>query len=105
MQANKKMQEINLIYEVLSDLEKRKRYDKGESSFSTDNSSYGYEEEIRRREEELKRNEEELKRARREVIDIKLQIPKAEMRALDRCSTIGEIGAAFCFTFPQVHKE
>jgi DnaJ-class molecular chaperone len=32
--ANKKMQEINKAYEILSDESKRKRYDAGETDFT-----------------------------------------------------------------------
>ena len=96
--ANKMMQELNKVYEILSDEDKRKRYDLGIKDFPDDNSSHEYEEEIRRREEELLRKQAE-------VIDIELKILKMEMRALDRSSTLNEIGAAFDFTFPQVRKE
>lgn len=97
--ANEKMQELNRIYEVLSDQGKRKKYDLlGETDFPVDNSSYDYEEEIRRREEELLKKQGG-------IIDIQLKILKMEMRALDRSSILNEIGAAFDFTFPKVRKE
>lgn len=92
------MQELNKVYEILSDEDKRKRYDLGIKDFPDDNSGHEYEEEIRRREEELLRKQAE-------AIDIELKILKMEMRALDRSSTLNEIGAAFDFTFPQVRKE
>lgn len=98
-EANKKMKEINKAFEILGDEELRKRYDSGETVFSDFSD---YETEIK---SEAKRKEEELRRREVNIIDLELQILKLEMKALDRSSTLNEIGAAFCFTLPRVRAE
>ncbi|RHZ35299.1 J domain-containing protein [endosymbiont GvMRE of Glomus versiforme] len=98
--ANEMMQEINKVYEILSDAEKRKRYDSGLTDFPADdfNCQYDPKEEVRKQEEELRRREIH-------IIDLELEILKLEMKALDRSSTLNEISAALCFTWPRVHAE
>ncbi|CAG8499557.1 2684_t:CDS:10, partial [Racocetra persica] len=46
-EAGKKMQEINKVYEVLGNEELRKRYDLGETEFTSDYGGYDYEAEIK----------------------------------------------------------
>jgi curved DNA-binding protein CbpA len=99
--ANEKMKKINEAFEILGDKDLRKRYDNGET-ITSNFDGYDYEEEIKA---EKLRNEEELLRKELEEIDIQLEILKLEMKALDRSSTLNEIGAAFCFTFPRVNEE
>jgi len=71
-QANKKMQEINKVFEILGDEEKRKRYDLGENNFTSDSEyGYSYEEELGNISDELERLREEQKfLARKDVINI-----------------------------------
>src|SRR5207248_5839749 len=92
------MQEINKAYEVLSDTEKRRRYDLGLTDFPDNDFNFDPKEEVRRQEEELRKKEIN-------IIDLELEILKLEMKVLDRSSTLNEIGAAFCFTLPRVHAE
>jgi curved DNA-binding protein CbpA len=99
-QANEKMQEINRAFEILGDEDKRKKYDLGITDFPSDTPSYQYD-----YKEEVRKQEEKLRRKEGEIIDLELEILKLEMKALDRSSTLNEIGAAFNFTFPQVNKE
>jgi len=102
-EAKKRMQEINKVFEILSDEELRKKYDLlGETEFTSDSGGYDYEAEIKA---EAMRREEELRRNEAEMIDIKLELIDLELKALDRQSTITEIGAAFCFTLPRVRPE
>ena len=100
--ANKEMRKINEAFEILGNEELKKRYDLGETEFTSGSGGYDYEAEIKA---EVRRREEELRKARNERIDIELEILKEEMKALDRSSTINEIGAAFNFTYPRVFKE
>jgi len=93
------MRKVNQAFEILGDEDKRKKYDLGINDFPSDTPyQYDYKEEVRRQEEELRRKDIE-------IIDLELEILKLEMKALDRSSTLNEIGAAFNFTFPQVHAE
>src|SRR5271163_1226000 len=87
------MQEINKAYEILSDAEKRRKYDLGLTDFPTDDFNFQYDpkEEVRRQEEELRRKE--------------INIIELELEALDRSSTLNEIGAAMNFTLPRVYAE
>jgi len=68
LETNKKMQEINKAYEILSDEDKKKRYDAGETNFAPefDWNSY-YEAEKARIDAELERVEEEGERIRHEL--------------------------------------
>jgi curved DNA-binding protein CbpA len=100
--ANEEMRKINRAFEILGDEDLRKRYDAGETEFTSDSGDYDYEAEIKA---ETMRREEELRRNEVEIIDIKLELIDLELKALDRQSTITEIGAAFCFTLPRVHPE
>ena len=69
--ANTKMKEINKAYEVLGNEELRKRYDLGETNFTSSEYNYSYEEELGNINDELKRLREEQKiLARKEVINI-----------------------------------
>ncbi|CAI2182252.1 16181_t:CDS:2 [Funneliformis geosporum] len=52
-EANEKKQQINKAYEVLSDEEKKKRYDLGESNFSTARDTENFEEYIQRMNEQI----------------------------------------------------
>jgi len=97
-----KFKEIGEAYGVLVNEELRKRYDLGETEFTSDYSNYDYEAEIRA---ETLRKEEELKRKEVQIVDLELEILKLEMKALDRSSTLNEIGAALCFAFPRVYAE
>ena len=99
-EANKKMKEINKAFEVLGDEELRKRYDLGLTDFPADDFNFQYDPK-----EEVRKQEEELRRREINIIDLELEILKLEMKALDRSSTLNEIGAALCFTFPRVHAE
>jgi curved DNA-binding protein CbpA len=74
--ANEKMQEINKAYEVLSDEDKRKRYDLGETNFNSGYGGYNYEEEI----EELNR--------KKEAIDDELEQEKEKSKILAREAAI-----------------
>jgi len=94
------MQELNKVYEILSDEDKRKKYDLGINDFPTDNFGYQYDPK-----EEVRRQEAELRKREVHIADLELEILKLEMKALDRSSTLNEIGAAFCFTFPRVRAE
>ena len=94
------MQEINKAYEILSDVEKKRKYDLGLTDFPTDDFNYQYDPK-----EEVRKQKEELRRREVHIVDLELEILKLEMKALDRSSTLNEIGAAFCFTFPRVHAE
>jgi curved DNA-binding protein CbpA len=100
--ANGEMQKVNRAYEILGDEEKKRKYDLGETEFTSDFDGYDYETEIK---EEVRRKTEELKRAKNERIDIELEILKLEMKSLDRSSIISEVSAAFSFTYPRVFKE
>ncbi|RIA89975.1 hypothetical protein C1645_738243 [Glomus cerebriforme] len=99
-QANDMMQEINKAYEILGDEEKKRKYDLGLTDFSDDDFNFQYDPK-----EEVRRQEEELKRREVHITDLELEILKLEMKALDRSSTLNEIGAVFCFTLPRVHAE
>ena len=94
------MQEVNKAYEILSDAEKRKRYDLGLTDFPADDFNFQYDPK-----EEVRKQEEELRRKEVDIADLELEILKLEMKALDRSSTLSEIGAAFCFTLPRVRAE
>jgi len=94
------MQEINKAYDILSDVEKRRRYDSGLTDFPADDFNFQYDPK-----EEVKRQEEELRKREVNIADLELEVLKLEMKALDRSSTLSEIGAAFCFTLPRVHAE
>lgn len=70
-EATKKMQEINKAFEILGDEEKRKRYDLGETNFTSSEYDYNYEEEMENINDELKRlNKEQKVLARKDVINI-----------------------------------
>ncbi|CAI2173731.1 5648_t:CDS:2 [Funneliformis geosporum] len=98
--ANEEMRKVNQAFEILGDEDLRKKYDLGITDFPSDTPSYQYD-----YKEEVRRQEAELRRKEGEIIDLELEILKLEMKALDRSSTLNEIGAAFNFTFPQVHAE
>jgi curved DNA-binding protein CbpA len=69
--ANEEMRKINQAFEVLGDEEKRKRYDLGETNFtSASEYNYSYEEELGNINDELKRLREEQKiLARKDAIN------------------------------------
>lgn len=58
--ANKKMQEINQAYEVLSNEEKRKKYDLGETNFTSDFAGSECEAEMEDIKEKIRRKQEEI---------------------------------------------
>ncbi|CAG8641419.1 38762_t:CDS:10, partial [Gigaspora margarita] len=99
-EANEKMQGINKAYEILSNDEKRRRYDSGLTDFPADDFNFQYDPK-----EEVRRQKEELRRREVHIADLELEILKLEMKALDRSSTLNEIGAVFCFTLPRVRAE
>jgi len=69
-QAEEKMKEINKAYEILGDEELRKKYDLGETNF-TSTPEYSYEEELGNINDELKKLREEQKiLARKDVINM-----------------------------------
>lgn len=98
--ANEEMRKVNKAYEVLGDEDLRRKYDLGLTGFPTDDFNFQYDPK-----EEVRRQEEELRRKEVNIADLELEILKLEMKALDRSSTINEIGAAFCFTLPRVRAE
>jgi DnaJ-class molecular chaperone len=59
-QANKKMQEINKAYEVLGNEELRKRYDLGETNFTSDFATSSCEAEMEDIKEKIRRKQEEI---------------------------------------------
>src|SRR6266496_1238921 len=90
--ANEEMRKVNQAFEILGDEEKRRKYDLGLTNFPTDDFDFQYDPK-----EEVRRQEEELRKKEINIIDLQLEILKLEMKALDRSSTLNEIGAAFCF--------
>lgn len=102
VEANEKMQELNKAYEILSDDNKRKNYDLGVDSPSDAGYQYDYEAELRREQEELR---EKLRRNEIDIIELEREKIRLELKALDRSSTLNEIGADLCFSFPRVYAE
>lgn len=81
--ANEEMQKVNKAYEVLGDEEKKRRYDSGETSFSTASDSESFEEYVRRMHEQYE--------AERENIEKKLKILKRIAKILFRSEIEGII--------------
>src|SRR5256885_1591382 len=59
--ANDKMREVNQAFEVLGDEEKRKRYDLGETNFSTARDTESFDEYVKRKKEEMKDAKKKIK--------------------------------------------
>ena len=70
-EVNKKMQEINRAYEILSDEDKRKRYDLGETEF-TERGGYNFEEDL-------------------EKIDVQLEVLSEKLKVLARKEAMSAI--------------
>jgi curved DNA-binding protein CbpA len=107
--ANEKMQELNKAYEILGDEDKRKKYDLGETDFTSDFASADCEaemedikEKIRRKQEEINlmndmlENEEERERIMEEMWLL-------NAKYIDRYGTYNKISVALCFSFPRVY--
>lgn len=107
--SNEKMKEINKAYEVLGDEELRKRYDLGETNFTSDFAGSTYEaemedikEKIRRKQEEINLMEE-LVEKEGERIKIMEEMWLLNAEYIDRYGTYNEISASLCFSFPRVY--
>jgi len=110
-EANKKMQELNKAYEILGDEDKRKRYDLGETNFTSDFATSNCEAEAEDIKEKIRRKQEEINLMKdlleneQERIKITEEMWLLNAEYIDRFGTYNEISAALCFSFPRVYAE
>jgi len=108
-EANKKMREINGAFEVLGDEDKRKRYDLGETNFTSDFAGSACEAEMEDIKERIRRKQEEIDLTRdlleneEERIRIMEEMWLLNAEFIDRDGTYIEISAAMGFNFPRVY--
>ena len=105
------MQEINKAYEILGNEELRKRYDLGETSFTSDFAGAGCEAEMEDIREEIRRKQEEINimkdllTSEEERVKIMEEMWLLNAEFIDRDGTYLEISAAMGFNMPRVYAE
>jgi curved DNA-binding protein CbpA len=97
------MKEINRAYEILGDVELKKRYDNGETDFTEYNDNQ--QKAAREAKEEEIKNLEKLAENAQKQAEMREKIWLINATYLDRYATYNRISEAMCFTLPRVRAE